>query len=57
MGILAPIAVIIIPAEMLAFCALHLSVGATDSGPLMYWLGVAVFYVFLAYGRFVLKPL
>jgi heme/copper-type cytochrome/quinol oxidase subunit 4 len=53
---LAPIAAIIIAAEMLLFCGLHISSGAEDKGPMIYWLVVAVICAFIAYGRSVRKP-
>lgn len=56
LGILAPIAATFITAEMLLFCALFLFSGSTNYGHLIYWLVVAVFCAFVAYGRFVLKP-
>ncbi len=57
LGILAPIAAVCIAAEMILFCVVHLSSGATDYGPMIYWIVVAVFCAFIAYGRFVVKPL
>ncbi|MDB5106352.1 MAG: hypothetical protein JWP91_4041 [Fibrobacteres bacterium] len=53
---LAPIAAVIIAAEMLVFCGLHLASGTANYGPLGYWLVVAALCAFIAYGRFVLKP-
>ncbi|HEX5787285.1 MAG TPA: DoxX family protein [Woeseiaceae bacterium] len=49
---LAPIAALVIGAEMLLFCVLHLASGATDVGPIAYWLVVAAVCAFIAYGRF-----
>jgi hypothetical protein len=49
MGNLAPIAALLIAAEMALFAANH--------GQLVYWVVVAVFCAFIAYGRFVLKPI
>ncbi len=57
LSVLAPIAALVIAAEMLLFTAMHLYSGARDFGPIIYWLVVAVLYGFIAYGRFVLKPL
>lgn len=54
---LVPIAAVVIAAEMLLFCALHLASGDRNSGPMIYWLVVAAVCAFIAYGRFVLKPL
>jgi hypothetical protein len=57
LAILAPIAAIGIAAEMLLFCGLHIYSGDTNYGPMIYWLVVAAICAFIAYGRFVLKPL
>jgi hypothetical protein len=57
LGILAPIAALCIAAEMLMFCGVHLASGDANHGPLGYWLVVAALCAFIAYGRFVLKPL
>lgn len=51
-GILAPIAAVIVAAEMLLFSVVHLSSGDTNNGPMIYWLVVAAFCSLLAYGRF-----
>lgn len=56
LAVAAPIAALVIAAEMLLFCALHISSGAKGSGPLIYWLVVAAICAFIAYGRFVLQP-
>lgn len=56
-GRLVPIAAIGIGAEMLLFCAVHAASGGTAHGELVYWLVVAAFCAFVAYGRRVLKPL
>ena len=56
LGILAPIAAVCVAAEMLVFCGLHLASGDPNRGPMIYWLVVAAFCAFIAYGRFVLKP-
>lgn len=42
--------------EMLLFCGLHLYSGDTNYGHIIYWLVVAAISAFIAYGRFVLKP-
>ena len=56
-GILAPIAAAVLATEMIFFCIMYfVSGGGTYSQP-VYWLVVAVICAFLAYGRFVLKPL
>src|SRR6478735_1270090 len=57
LAILAPIAAACIAAEMLIFSALHIYSGDTNYGPMIYWLVVAAVCAFIAYGRFVLKPL
>nr|WP_284500536.1 DoxX family protein [Microbulbifer sp. GX H0434] len=57
LAVLAPIAALCIAAEMLLFSVLHLSSGETNHGPMIYWLVVAAVCVFIAYGRFALKPL
>jgi hypothetical protein len=56
LGLLAPIAAILIAAEMLLFCVLHISSGDSSYGPMIYWLVVAAICAFVAYGRLVLKP-
>jgi hypothetical protein len=57
LGILAPVAATCIAAEMLLFCGVHIYSGDPDNGPMIYWIVVAVICAFIAYGRFVLKPL
>jgi uncharacterized membrane protein YphA (DoxX/SURF4 family) len=57
LGLLAPIAAIGVAAEMLLFTGLHISSGDANHGPIIYWIVVAVICAFIAYGRFVLKPL
>lgn len=52
---LVPVATIVITAEMLAFCGVHLASRERSSGPMIYWLIVAAVCAFIAYGRFVLK--
>lgn len=54
---LAPIAATGVAGEMLLFSVVHLSSGAADHGPMIYWLVVAALCGFIAYGRFVLRPL
>lgn len=56
-AMLAPIAAIVIAAEMLMMCALHLQSGDPSRGPIIYWLVVAAVCAFIAYGRLSLKPL
>lgn len=55
--VLVPIAALAIAAEMLLLTATHLYSSARDFGPIIYWLVVAILCGFIAYGRFVLKPL
>jgi xanthine/uracil/vitamin C permease (AzgA family) len=57
LAFLAPLAAIVIAAEMLLFCGLHIASGDQNYGPMIYWLVVAAVCAFIAYGRFVLKPL
>jgi xanthine/uracil/vitamin C permease (AzgA family) len=57
LALLAPLAAIVIAAEMLLFCGLHIASGDQSYGPMIYWLVVAAVCAFIAYGRFVLKPL
>ncbi|MGE3261659.1 MAG: hypothetical protein AB7K68_07780 [Bacteriovoracia bacterium] len=54
---LASIAALLIAAEMLLFCGLHISAGAATKGPTVYWLVVAALCGFIAYGRYVMSPL
>ncbi len=56
LGILAPLAAIYIAAEMLFFSGINIFSGVVDYSSLIYWLVVAAFCLFIAYGRFVLKP-
>jgi len=57
LGIAAPIAAIIIAAEMLLFCGVHIFSGnISNAGPMIYWLVVAAVCAFIAYGRLVLSP-
>jgi hypothetical protein len=57
LGILAPISALIIAAEMLLFCCIHFFSGSTNYSQPIYWLVVTVVCIFIAYGRFVLRPL
>ncbi len=56
LAILAPLAAACIAAEMLLFSGVHLTSGAENHGPMIYWLVVAALSAFIAYGRFVLRP-
>lgn len=57
LAFLIPSAAIVIAAEMLIFCGLHLTSGDKGVGPLAYWLGVMAVCVFIAYGRLARAPL
>jgi hypothetical protein len=56
LGVFAPIAAILIAAEMLLFSGVHFYSGDTNFSPMIYWLVVAALCAFIAYGRFVLRP-
>src|SRR4051812_15580220 len=53
---LAPIAALVIAAEMLLFCAVHFASGDHTWGEPIYWLVVAAVCAFIAYGRFARNP-
>lgn len=57
LGNLAPVAATIIAAEMVLFIIIHLVSQAQNTNEIIYWLVVAVFSAFIAYGRFFLVPL
>ena len=57
LGMLPAVAATTIAAEMLIFCGIDIFSGNPDYGHLMYWLVVAAVCAFVAYGRFVRKPL
>ena len=57
LGKLAPMAATFIAAEMLLFSGLNVASGQGKSGEIAYWLVVAAICAFIAYGRFVLRPL
>jgi hypothetical protein len=57
LGILPRVAATTLTAEMLLFCGLDIFSAQPDYGHLMYWLVVAAFCAFIAYGRSVLKPI
>jgi hypothetical protein len=55
LAVVAPISAACIAAEMLSFVGIHLYKGfAKARGPMLYWLGVAVFAAVIVYGRLVL---
>lgn len=56
LGILAPVAATFIVAEMLFFTGMFISSGNSEYGQLFYWLVVAAFSAFIAYGRLSLRP-
>jgi hypothetical protein len=56
-GALAPVAALVIAAEMALYVGVHLMSGEGKPGELVYWIVVAAFCAFIAYGRFVLKPI
>lgn len=56
-GALAPIAALVIAAEMALYVGVHLTSGDPNRGQLIYWIVVAAFCAFIAYGRFVLQPI
>ena len=56
-GMLAPIAAVVIIVEMLYFCAVNFLSGNPYNSQVTYWLVVVAFCAFIAYGRFVLKPI
>jgi hypothetical protein len=56
LAILAPVAALVIAAEMLLFCGLHLRQRVGKNSELLYWLVVASVCAVIAYGRFVLIP-
>ena len=57
LGFLVPIAAAFIAAEMLLFCVLYFVSGDTNQSQPIYWLVVAAFCGFIAYGRLALKPI
>ena len=57
LAIAAPIAAAAIAAEMILYSVVHLASGNPLDGQIVYWSVVAVVCAFIAYGRFVLKPL
>lgn len=57
LGVLAPVAATCIAVEMLIYCGLDIFSGNPDYGHLLYWLIVAAVCTFIAYGRFVLRPI
>lgn len=56
LGFLAPLAALVIAAEMLLFCGLHWQAGATDNSSIIYWLVMAALCGVIVYGRAIRKP-
>lgn len=56
-SITAPVAATFIVVEMMFFIVMNLFSGQINTGHIIYWLVVVVISAFVAYGRFVLKPL
>jgi DoxX-like protein len=56
-AMLAPVAAIVIAAEMVLFTVVHVRSSESDYGHVAYWLVVAAVCAFVAYGRLVPKPL
>jgi hypothetical protein len=57
LGKLVPLGAICIAAEMLLFTGLHFYSGNASYNNVIYWLIVAIFCAFIAYGRIVLRPI
>lgn len=57
LGFLAPFAASFVTAEMLLFTGLNLASGQVEPNAIIYWMTVAVIAGFVAFGRFVLKPI
>jgi hypothetical protein len=57
LGLLVPIAALVIAAEMIIFCVLFLFSGDTDFSHVIYWLVVAIISGFIAYGRLKIRPI
>lgn len=57
LAMLVPLSAACIAAEMLVFCAVHLTSGDGNHGQLVYWLVVAALCAVVVYGRLVLRPL
>ena len=56
-GTYVPTAAGIITLEMIFFCIVHLTTGHGFTGEIVYWLVVAAFCSFIAYGRSKLYPI
>lgn len=56
LNILVPTAALCIAVIMLSFCAIHFLSGNSNLSSPAYWVVVAAFCGFIAYGRIVLRP-
>lgn len=56
LGIAAPVAALVVAAEMLLLSCLEILSAKPNSGHVVYWLVVAAVCAFVAYGRLALKP-
>ena len=56
-AVLVPVAALCIAAEMVLFAGVYFSSGISQGGQLAYWVVVAGFCAFIAYGRLALAPL
>jgi len=54
---LAPVAALCIAGEMLLFTIIHLLSSPQDLSSVFYWMTVLAVCIFIAYGRFYLKPI
>lgn len=52
----APVVALVIAAEMILYCVLHLFSKEGFNSQMIYWIVVTLVCGFIAYGRFVLKP-
>lgn len=52
----SPVGAAFVAAEMLLFCVVHFASGATEHGEVGYWLVVAAFAAFIAWGRWSRRP-
>ncbi len=57
LAFLIPIVTACIAVEMLLFVGLHLCAGEINVGLVIYWVVVAAICAFIAYGRWVIRPL
>jgi hypothetical protein len=57
LGALAPAAAVVIALEMLGMVGVHFASGQGANGQVIYWMVVAAFCSFVAYGRFAMEPI